>query len=683
MYIRTLFCTMVASGLKSNNFKGERQPSQLQIQLRLRINKYSSQEYDNLTGAAADADAFEDYLKTRLNVPKQNICSLRDEEASRRAIISSFIWLRDNAAYHRDEAAIVFYFAGHGAQTQKPVEWDDWITPTGNIEMLCPSDIGTLTGMDGVRRQDEQGVVSGIPDRTISVLLSQIADLKGNNITVILDCCSSAGMVRSAKQERYAVRSIVNPPAVNSHSDVSILFSGSRGGRMAPKDLSKKHQRSHVLLAACGRENFALEDPKTKRGLFTRHLLKVLEREGIGNLTYVSLMHKLKMPERQTPHCEGDGIHWRLFNNQVSGADKSMILTKRDKEKQETILQAGSAQGITIGSRFAAHATNLIETPTQPNPCLGYFMVAHVDALSSVLILPPDSPTFRLPLLFYSKLDRLANNSIYVYSTDRAWLGSIFPSDLRSKSSVVLVDTRQCCDLELTVLDRIVYFDQHNPLVAPHIGSRMRYTAEADDVETIRNVVKASLHFYYILTRSSPCQFNDVSMELHKLSAEMTEEFDKVFIPTGQNLMAEEPATVVVDEDAPLGITIHNNSLNRALYPYLFYFDPADLTIVGWYLPPIGADAPLPPRSTLAIGHGDGGATPWSFVLPPDVKQDLGFFRLFLSTRPAPFESVLQERSPFEGGPSRSVKSTVPQILPEGEWSVQTVTLIQRQLELL
>lgn len=67
---------------------------------------------------------------------------------------------------------------------------------------------------------------------------------------------------------------------------------------MAPIDLSRKNSKSHVLLAACGRENFALEDPKTKRGLFTHYLLKVLEREDIGNLTYVSLMHKLKMPER-------------------------------------------------------------------------------------------------------------------------------------------------------------------------------------------------------------------------------------------------------------------------------------------------------------------------------------------------------------------------------------------------
>lgn len=147
------------------------------------INRYISDEYPDLTGATHDADAFGNYLQNRLKVPPQNIYSLRDEQASRKGIISSFTWLRDNPAYQRDESAIIFYFAGHGGQTQKPAEWDDWITPTGNIEMLCPSDIGTLTGNNGVYTQPAQkAIVTGIPDRTISVLLSQIADAKGNNI---------------------------------------------------------------------------------------------------------------------------------------------------------------------------------------------------------------------------------------------------------------------------------------------------------------------------------------------------------------------------------------------------------------------------------------------------------------------------------------------------------------------
>lgn len=84
-------------------------------------------------------------------------------------------------------------------------------------------------------------------------------------------------------------------------------------------------------------------------------------------------------------------------------------------------------------------------------------------------------------------------------------------------------------------------------------------------------------------------------------------------------------------------------------------------------------DAPLPPKSKLTIGHGEGGGDPWSFTLPPKVKRDLGFFRLFVSTRPASFEVILQEMPPFEGGPLRAPKRR----LPLEEWSVKTFTLIQ------
>ena len=46
--------------------------------------------------------------------------------------------------------------------------------------MLCPSDIGCpITTTNDEECED---VIPGIPDRTISVLLNHISDVKGNNI---------------------------------------------------------------------------------------------------------------------------------------------------------------------------------------------------------------------------------------------------------------------------------------------------------------------------------------------------------------------------------------------------------------------------------------------------------------------------------------------------------------------
>ncbi|KAF8875221.1 hypothetical protein CPB84DRAFT_1796785 [Gymnopilus junonius] len=132
-------------------------------------------------------------------------------------------------------------------------------------------------------------------------------------------------------------------------------------------------------------------------------------------------------------------------------------------------------------------------------------------------------------------------------------------------------------------------------------------------------------------------------------------------------------------------MTIYNDS-SLTLYPYLFYFDPTELTIFNWYMPPFGAgagglttrvDAPLPPNSKLAIGYGDGGAIPWQFVIPDGESKDLGFFRLFLSTRPAYFESILQEMSPFYNGRSRSANLTSPELPDLEAWAVQTATVVQ------
>lgn len=53
-----------------------------------------------------------------------------------------------------------------------------------------------------------------------------------------------------------------------------------------------------------------------------------------------------------------------------------------------------------------------------------------------------------------------------------------------------------------------------------------------------------------------------------------------VLIPSGKNLISKESATVtiVVDEDAMYGMTITNQS-RHCLYPFVFYFDPTELTI--------------------------------------------------------------------------------------------------------
>ncbi|KAG5649950.1 hypothetical protein H0H81_001361 [Sphagnurus paluster] len=620
------------------------------------INTYASSEFGDLTAAVGDANRFEDYLLDKLYVPGENIVNLRDGQATRAAIIQAFLSLRDDPRIVKDQAAIIIYFAGHGARVDKPEEWEDWVTASGEIELMCPSDMGT-------QAEGENEAVLGIPDRTISVLLNQISEVKGNNITLILDCCSSGGLNRGAKSThkeyiQYVPRQVFNAPSIPAHCDARIISKDTVRGTHVAIGFSGKHHASHILLAACGREQAAYEDPRTNAGFFTTSLLRTLSTYKVHELTYTSLMHRLTMPKWQTPHCEGQYVNRRLFNKSAIGADSSFIPgqieTSEDKSTRY-VLHAGAAQGITEGSTFSVHASNLIPDSTHPNPSLGTLVVAEIRAFDCKICLPENASSFSTPPLFYCRLLQRVTETTKLYSADRLWLESVFTAEIRESLSILIVDEPDRSSLQLNPLDGEVHFTRNAPLISPWIGSQIPHTVDQNDIHLIREVVRCAINFNHQLTGAAPDDFKNVSMELRELQSKFSIDYDDTLTPFGPNLLEDEPATIVVNEDAQLGMTIHNRT-DLPLYAYLFYFDPSDLVILEWYTPPFGGgqgrfttdvDAPLPPRGSLAIGYGDGGVSPWQFLLRDGEDIDVGFFRLFLTTSPADFSSVLQE-SPFE-----------------------------------
>ncbi|KAF5384355.1 hypothetical protein D9615_003158 [Tricholomella constricta] len=649
------------------------------------INSYSSPEFGDLTAAVGDADRFEDFLRDKLDVSESNIMNLRDEQATRAAIIEAFIALRDDPRIVKDNAAIIIYFAGHGACVSKPKEWADWVTASGEIEVMCPSD------MDAQASSEEEPVL-GIPDRTISVLLNHISELKGNNITLILDCCSSGGLNRQGAafgptSEGYVPRQVFNAPSIPSNCDEKIPSKDSARGISVAVGFSGKHHASHVLLAACGREQVAYEDPRTNSGIFTTSLLRTLSALKVDDLTYTALMHRMAMPKWQTPHCEGQYVNRRLFNKRALGADGSFILGQLEKNEDGSIryvLHAGAAQGITEGTTFSVHASNLISDAKHSNPSIGTFITTDIGAFKSYICFPPNAPAFSVPRLFYCKLTQRGTEIIKLYCEDRQWLESVFTVEVCQVLSVLLVDTPAASSLHLTLVEGEVHFSRNDPMSTPWIGFKIPHTVDQNNVELLREVVRRAMHFNHQLTRTAPDDFKNVWMELRELESKYSVDYDSTLTPIGPNLIENEPAGVVVDENARLGMTIHNRT-DLPLYPYLFYFDPSDLLIIEWYTPPFGAgqgrlttdvDAPLPPRGSLAIGYGDGGVSPWQFLLRDGEDIDVGFFKLFLTTSPADFSSVTQE-SPFEENISRLGRPKAAQ-LPEAErWGAMLSTVVQ------
>ena len=258
----------------------------------------------------------------------------------------------------------------------------------------------------------------------------------------------------------------------------------------------------------------------------------------------------------------------------LSGPDRPFIRAKCEAPSR-IILEAGAAQGISVGSRMAIHASNILETAaTTSNPCLGYLTVTIVHPYTSVLKVPSDTKPFWLPAVFYCLIEYLSSLRVALYCASGRWLETVFPpkNHDHDQLAITIVDDVQLCDLQLTVIDRKVYFDCHNVLVAPHIGTRMLTTLGVGDITAIRNVVKSYLHFYHHLTQTGSVDCQDVEMELVKL-----EHQNAVYTPIENYPIADEPATIVLD-DAYFGIKIVNKS-PQTLYPYLFYFYPGGLEI--------------------------------------------------------------------------------------------------------
>jgi hypothetical protein len=142
------------------------------------IDVYLSPSITNLSGCVRDGEAIRDFLVQKLAVSNSgsSIKFLRNETATRAAIIQTFrSHLTLNNSINKQDL-ILFFYAGHGCRVQAPKDWatDD---DTGLVEAICPYD--TEVSNDGTR-------IFVIPDRTLGGLIAELEQEKGNNIVRLI-----------------------------------------------------------------------------------------------------------------------------------------------------------------------------------------------------------------------------------------------------------------------------------------------------------------------------------------------------------------------------------------------------------------------------------------------------------------------------------------------------------------
>jgi hypothetical protein len=133
---------------------------------------------DNLRGPDNDVQKIKDLLVSGYNFSPDNVLVLKDQEASREAIISHFNqWLVKGT---RPGDLVLFYYSGHGTRIPK--------APTGFYKAICPYD----TLMNAKNLIDAKLIIN-------EELGDLLGKLKGREVVVIMDSCHSGGMTRSIR----------------------------------------------------------------------------------------------------------------------------------------------------------------------------------------------------------------------------------------------------------------------------------------------------------------------------------------------------------------------------------------------------------------------------------------------------------------------------------------------------
>lgn len=337
------------------------------------INYYESiqtypQLYKNLGGCVGDIDLVDSYLKETLKIPQNQIWKLTApvEESNE---LSAFRSARGNilptyenivkafaeltaAANSGDQVYI--HYSGHG----------------GRAVTIFPE-------LEGAQRQDESIVPMDIGrpngrylrDVEIATLIKRLTE-KNCVITVIFDSCHSGGATRGDCAIRGNENNEVDRTVKSKESLVATreeLIQNWKILTQADPELSTgwlPNKDDYVFLAACRPTEFAYEyavNDGQRNGALTYWMMDTLT-SSTSVLTYKSLYSRVKgmiqskFPQ-QLPMLIGNSDRL-VFGDKRTYKPYTVSVIGVDLDKQEITLDAGLAQGLSTGTRFAIYSFN-------------------------------------------------------------------------------------------------------------------------------------------------------------------------------------------------------------------------------------------------------------------------------------------------------------------------------------
>ena len=313
------------------------------------IDMYKSGDIWNLESSVHDAKRISRWLVKNFSVPRQQISLLLNNKATKQNIEDAFTSHLINNDNIQTGDAILIYFAGHGSTMRAPPAWFQAGSGPGNVHMICPYDHDTKDA-NGQR-------ITGISDRSMEALIRDLACAKGNNITLVLDCCFSPVQSRSNVRDRSFTRWTATTKAKRED-----LFAGlwPSAGTEPYANMSGFYNASstHTTLIACSPGEKAMEGKNG--GRFTYELIKAAKSLSLHYTSPKKLIEHIqeRMAEgSQIPQCIGRHKSQTIFNA-VPFTPDAIYLPISIQENSALYVDAGLTHGILRGDQFSVHLHN-------------------------------------------------------------------------------------------------------------------------------------------------------------------------------------------------------------------------------------------------------------------------------------------------------------------------------------